>query len=128
MPPSKVRIIEVEEGESVFLKVKSMYPITLEFQKGTLVAFETLGGIFTRFAQERPPCMEKVEELAETQHEEDMLETQEFEYGDPPPPSKTPAPLSPPLSPPRNVTYRKSKARYSETPDYLQEGETQLDI
>ena len=77
MPPSRIRVIEIEEGEQVFLKVRTSYPIILEFQKATLVVFEQLGGIFTRFASERPACVEKVEELAETQTEEaDYMETQ----------------------------------------------------
>ncbi len=77
MPPSRIRVIEIAEGESVFLKVRSTYPITIEFQKATLVVFEQLGGVFTRFASERPACVEKVEEIAETQtEEEDYMETQ----------------------------------------------------
>lgn len=116
MPPTKTRIIEVEEGETIFLKVKSMYPITIEFQKGTLVAFEAVGGIFTRFGPDRPQCVEKVEEKAETQHEEDMMETQPFE-------SPTPTPKK--ENPPPHVTFRKSSRKL---PWYLTEGGTQIDI
>jgi hypothetical protein len=82
MPPQKIRIIEVAEGETVFMKVKSIYPITIEFQKGTLVAFEVLGGVFTRFSPEKAVSESKVEELAETQVEEDYMETQPDDYGD----------------------------------------------
>lgn len=124
MPPSKIRVIEVEEGESIVLKVKSMYPITLEFQKGTLVAFEVDGGIFTRFAMERPGIMEHAEEMAETQHEEDAMETQPFDYVYTPPSVKREEP------PPRNITIRKSYKNASPMPldfDDLS-GETQTDI
>ena len=122
MPPSKIRLIEVAEGESVFLKVKSMYPITIEFQKGTLVAFEVEGGIFTRFGNGRPKPMEKVEEIAETQHEEDSMETQPFDY------ETTPSPMRD-MPPPKNVTMRKSSARkHTPIPLYLQEGDTQIEI
>jgi len=75
MPPTKIRYIDVEEGETIFLRVKSMYPITIEFQKGTLVAFEVAGGVFTRFALEKPTIIDKVEQT-ETQIEEDLIETQ----------------------------------------------------
>jgi hypothetical protein len=83
MPPSRIRVIEIAEGESVFLKVRSIYPITIEFQKGTLVIFEQLGGVFTRFSSERPACVAKVEEIAETQTEEgDYMETQPMDDDD----------------------------------------------
>lgn len=125
MPPSKFRIIEVEEGESVFLKVKSMYPITIEFQKGTLVAFEVQGGIFTRFGNDRPKVVEKVEEIAETQHEDDFLETQPFDYGLEKTPPPTPRRKDPP---PHNVTLRKSRSARKASPMPLDmDGETQLE-
>jgi hypothetical protein len=126
MPPSKVRVIEVEEGETVFLKVNSMYPITIEFQKGTLVAFEALGGVFTRFSAERPAVMADVEEDAQTEHEDYMEETQEMDYGldtnITPPPQPHP-------DPPPHVTTRKSvrEHKVSPIPFHLQAGETQLE-
>lgn len=119
MPPSKIRVIEVAEGETVLLKVKSMYPITLEFQKGTLTAFEVAGGVFTRFASDRPAAVEKAEEHVDTDTEEDYQETQLMDEHTPPPSTRK-------MPPPLNVTVRKSARKASPVPLHL--GEPEIDF
>lgn len=121
MPPSKIRVIEVAEDETLFVKVKSMFPITLEFQKGTVTAFEVAGGVFTRFASERPEIVKKAEEMVDTDTEDDFQETQVMDEHTPPPSTRK-------MPPPLNVTIRKSSRKASPVPiDLTEEGQTQLE-
>lgn len=77
----KIRVIDVAVDEQVLIRVKSVYPITLEFKNGVLVAYEMKGGVFTQVSIDRPEPLQKAEEDAETECDEvDMeQETQPME-------------------------------------------------
>ena len=80
---TKTRIITINPGEEVIIRVNSTKHITLEFPSGIMTAFEEKGVLYTRHqAQEgddsgSETCdEEEVDDLVETQFLETQVDTQ----------------------------------------------------